>query len=63
MSIFNDIVNEVTQRVNGLQDALIEGTCKSLEEYKSLVGEIRGLSFAKQLLIDLVRKMESDEDE
>jgi hypothetical protein len=43
--------------------ALADGAAKSFEEYRQLVGEIRGLSFAQLCVSDLVRKLENDDDE
>jgi len=50
------------ERQQHLADALAEGAAKSYEEYKQLVGEIRGLSFAQLCVNDLVRKLENDDD-
>jgi hypothetical protein len=54
---------QFTERQESLADALAEGAAKSYEEYKQLVGEIRGLSFAQLCVNDLVRKLENDDDE
>jgi|DEB19_MinimDraft_2_1074335.scaffolds.fasta_scaffold367537_2 hypothetical protein len=54
---------QFTERQTSLADALAEGAAKSYEEYKQLVGEIRGLSFAQLCVSDLVRKLENDDDE
>lgn len=54
---------QFTERQISLADALAEGAAKSYEEYKQLVGEIRGLSFAQLCVNDLVRKLENDDDE
>ncbi len=54
---------QFTERQTSLADALAEGAAKSFEEYKQLVGEIRGLSFAQLCVSDLVRKLENDDDE
>jgi|TARA_R110000868_G_scaffold842_1_gene6329 hypothetical protein len=51
------------ERQASLALALAEGAAKSFEEYKQLVGEIRGLSFAQLCVNDLVRKLENDDDE
>lgn len=61
MKIITDLLNEIQQRRNGVETAVLRGVA-NLEEYKSLTGEIRGLSFAQQLLTDLVRKLENDDD-
>ena len=53
---------QFTERQESLANALAEGAAKSYEEYKQLVGEIRGLSFAQLCVSDLVRKLENDDD-
>jgi hypothetical protein len=54
---------QFTERQESLADALANGAAKTFEEYKQLVGEIRGLSFAQLCVSDLVRKLENDDDE
>ena len=54
---------QFTERQQSLADALANGAAKTFEEYKQLVGEIRGLSFAQLCVSDLVRKLENDDDE
>ena len=53
---------QFTERQQSLADALANGAAKTFEEYKQLVGEIRGLSFAQLCVNDLVRKLENDDD-
>ena len=53
---------QFTERQQNLADALANGAAKTFEEYKQLVGEIRGLSFAQLCVSDLVRKLENDDD-
>jgi hypothetical protein len=53
---------QFTERQQHLADALADGAAKTFEEYKQLVGEIRGLSFAQLCVSDLVRKLENDDD-
>ena len=53
---------QFTERQEGLANALADGAAKTFEEYRQLVGEIRGLSFAQLCVSDLVRKLENDED-
>jgi len=54
--------NLLAERQKHLSDALAEGAAKNFEEYKQLVGEIRGLSFAQLSVNDLVRKLENNDD-
>ena len=53
---------QFTERQQSLADALANGAAKTFEEFKQLVGEIRGLSFAQLCVSDLVRKLENDDD-
>lgn len=62
MKMLMDVVNEIVTHKQGVETALLTGSCKSYEDYKALVGEIRGLSFTQQLLLDLVRTLENDSD-
>lgn len=55
-------LKDLTERKNSLADAILSGCPKTFEEYKSMCGEIRGLTFAYEILNDLVRKMESADD-
>lgn len=52
----------LVDRQKQIAEAITDGAAKSYEDYKQLVGEIRGLSFAKLLLDDLVRKMEENDE-
>lgn len=56
------LASQLVDRQKQLADALVNGAAKSFEDYKQLVGEIRGLSFAQLSVSDLVRKMEDNDD-
>ena len=60
---FTVVLKEIEERREMIGRALIEGSAKDYAEYKSLCGEIRGLSQAHMYITDLVRKMEQDDDE
>ncbi len=62
MKAITDVLKEVARHKEGIETAMLGGSCKSYEEYKALVGELRGLSFTQQLLIDLVRVLENGDD-
>jgi hypothetical protein len=55
-------VHELNKRVEVIVEHMMNGGIKSFEDYRSLIGEIKGLNYAKQLVIDYVKKLE-DEDE
>jgi len=62
MQVLTDVLKEITRHKEGLEIAVVSGSCKTFEEYKALVGELRGLSFTQQLLQDLVRRLENGDD-
>jgi hypothetical protein len=57
------VLKEIEEKRESIARALIEGSAKDFAEYKSMTGEIRGLSLAHAYVTDLVRKMERDDDE
>lgn len=60
---FSVVLKEIEEKRDYVAQALISGAAKDFSEYKSLCGEIRGLSLAHGFITDLVRKLERDEDE
>jgi hypothetical protein len=60
---FSVVIKEIEDRRENLARVLVDGAAKDYAEYKSLCGEIRGLSQAHMYITDLVRRMEQDEDE
>jgi hypothetical protein len=60
---FEIILKEIEERREYIAKALIEGSAKEYSEYRSMCGEIRGLSLAHQTVTDLVRKLEKSDDE
>ena len=57
------IVKDLEERVVALKDSVSSGAAKDFAEYKSMCGEIRGLSHAHIYLNDLVRRIENGQDE
>jgi len=51
----------IEDRRASISEALCAGAAKSFDEYKQMVGELRGLSFANLSIQDLVRKLENDD--
>jgi hypothetical protein len=62
MQALTDVLKEVSRHKEGIETAIMGGSCKTFEDYKALVGELRGLSFTQQLLQDLVRRLENGDD-
>jgi len=63
MDKYLEYLNKIfVDRQKQIAEAITDGSAKSYEDYKQLVGEIRGLSFARLSLDDLVRKMEENDE-
>jgi len=60
---FEIILKDIEERREYVAKALIEGSAKEYSEYRSMCGEIRGLSLAHQTVTDLLRKIEKEDDE
>lgn len=60
---FSVVIKDIEEARESIARALLDGAAKDYAEYKALCGEIRGLSTAHMFIQDLVRKMESDDDE
>ena len=59
---FSVVLKELEERRDSLAQALISGAAKDYSEYRSLCGEIRGLSHAHAYVTDLVRRLETDDE-
>lgn len=59
---FSVVSKEIEEHRNVIAEALISGAAKDFPEYKSMCGEIRGLSLAHSFINDLVRKMEQSDE-
>ena len=60
---FSVVMKEIEEHRESIARALVDGTARDYADYKSMCGEIRGLSIAHAFINDLVRKMEQDDDE
>jgi hypothetical protein len=56
------VLKEIEEKRESIALALIDGSAKDFVEYKSMTGEIRGLSLAHGYINDLVRKMEREDE-
>ena len=59
---FDVVLKEVEEQRQYITQALISGAAKDFAEYRSMCGEIRGLSHAHSFINDLVRKVETDDE-
>lgn len=60
---FSVVMKEIEEHRESIARALVDGTARDYADYKSMCGEIRGLSVAHAFINDLVRKMEQQDDE
>ena len=62
MDVFDTIIKEMDEKVGQLKDYLATGRAISLEEYKQLCGEIKGLLYARGYTLDLKSHMENSDE-
>lgn len=62
-TVFDVVIRDIEEKRDGIARALIDGGARDYAEYRSMCGEIRGLSLAHSYVTDLVRRMEQDDDE
>lgn len=60
---FSVVLKDIEAKRESVAQALISGAAKDFPEYKSMTGEIRGLSLAHSFITDLVRKLEQSDNE
>lgn len=56
------LIAELVDRMNMLSDALIKGKCPTIEEYRYICGQLRGLEAACGIIEDLKKRMENSDD-
>jgi len=60
---FTVVLKDIEETRESIARARIDGGARDYAEYRSMCGEVRGLSTAHMFITDLVRKMEKSEDE
>tara|TARA_R110002020_G_scaffold65310_9_gene172544 strand:+ start:535 stop:738 length:204 start_codon:yes stop_codon:yes gene_type:complete len=51
----------IQQRIELTEQAILAGSPKTLEDYRQLTGELKGLQFAEQEIKDVLDKTEKEE--
>lgn len=59
---FDVVLKNIEETRESIARAVIDGAAADYAAYKSMCGEIRGLSLACSYIEDLVRKMEQDDE-
>lgn len=62
-TVFDVVIRDIEEKRDTIARALVDGAARDYAEYRSMCGEIRGLSLAHSYVTDLVRRMEQDDDE
>jgi hypothetical protein len=63
MSELEYLLNEYKDRMNMLSEALVRGNCPTIEEYRYICGQLRGLEAACLIITDLKQKQEENFDD
>jgi hypothetical protein len=63
MTAFESLLKQCREKRESLTIALEGGSAKDYAEYRAICGEIRGLSFAESIIIDLAKKLENSDDD
>ena len=63
MNNFDYLIKEFQDEINVHSQSIIAGRPQTIEEYRQVVGTIRGLESAIQITKDLVQKLEHSEDD
>ena len=58
MNALEAIIKEIDEKVAQLKNHLATGNVETLEEYKRICGEVRGLLFVKEYTISLQKNLE-----
>lgn len=53
------VLKELRSRRQQLSDAVAQNSAKTIEDYRLMCGEIRGLTAVEMYLLDLAKNMES----
>jgi len=56
------LLREYKDRMEMLSEALIRGNCPTIEEYRYICGQLRGLEAACGIITDLQKRMENSDE-
>ena len=60
--VTSKIIRYIRERLDELQEGMMAGNFTNYEDYRSAVGEVRGLTFTEQYIVEL-RSKTGDHDE
>jgi hypothetical protein len=56
------LLNQIDEKVQQLQESIVNGNVEKFEDYKKLCGEVRGLLIARGYTLDLKDRMEKSDE-
>ena len=56
------LLSENMERIERLKQALVSGSCPTMEEYRYICGQIRGLEAACLTIADLKQRLENSDE-
>lgn len=63
MDYLDYLVDEFKERIEYLKDGLARGNLASIDDYKYVCGQLRGLETACGVIQDLKKRLENSDDE
>lgn len=57
------LTSKVDEQRKIVEEHVVRGNIKEFSEYQKLCGVIQGLDFTKQLILDLAKKLENDDEQ
>lgn len=62
MSVLTVTLQEIDERLDALIEALAQGRAESYSQYLAIVGEIRGLRYARNAFKEIKDRLENEDD-
>ena len=56
------LLSEFKDRMDMLSEALVRGNCPTIEEYRYICGQLRGLEAACGIIADLKQRLENSDE-
>jgi len=56
------LLDEFKDRINMLSEAIVRGNCPTIEEYRYICGQLRGLEAACGIVADFRKRMENSDE-
>lgn len=63
MTALDVLIQQIEEKVTQLKDWIGGGQAVDFNEYHKMTGEIKGLLFCRQNILDLQKRMEHSDDE